>query len=201
MLFSRRVKNNLLNTLIMPSPQSLQKQLLSYYLNLIREKKIKFTDIEYKLPHMLKNKILNLLIEDGRCYYLNNQYQDLKAELMIATAQSVEVNEDMALVHDIDGVDRELVRDVYIKFKEPRQMFAILDTDEYEEEDDINIMSDSREDLLQYEMTISEIFVDFYKGINEYRHPCWDKIFKFAEKKCFWYDHTNLSSLDEHEYY
>jgi hypothetical protein len=92
----------------------------------------------------------------------------------------------MRMVYDIDGCDRELVRDIYIQFKEPRQMFAILDTDEYEEPDDINMMSDSREELeyhtLNGQLPIVEIFVDFFRGVNEYEHPGWERIFKFAEK-------------------
>ena len=172
---------------------------------MIREKKITFKTLEGKLPYMLRDEILNLLIEDGRCHYRNHHYQDLKSELLIATADSVEIYEDMRLVHDIDGCDRELVRDVYIQFKEPRQMFAILDTDEYEEPDDINIMSDSREELEYHTfngtLPISEIFVDFFRGINEYEHPGWERIYNFVEKQRFVYDHTNLSEEPYEERY
>ena len=170
----------------MPTPQTLEKQLITYYLRMIREKQINFKDLEKKLPYIVRDKILNLLIEDGRCHYRNHHYQDLKTELMVATAESVEINEDMCLVHDIDGCDRELVRDVYIQFKEPRQMFAILDTDEYEEPDDINIMSDCREDLEYHtfngSLPISEIFVDFFRGVNEFKHPSWERIYPFWER-------------------
>lgn len=172
---------------------------------MIRDKKITFKTLEGKLPYMLRDKILSLLVEDGRCYYRNNHYQNLKTELMIATAVSVEINEDMRVVHDIDGCDRELVRDVYIQYQEPRQMFAILDTDEYEEPDDINIMSDSREELESYtfngELPIVEIFVDFYRGINEYEHPSWERIYKFVEKYSYVYDHSNLSEEPYNERY
>lgn len=189
----------------MPTPQKLKSKMLLYYLKMIREKKITFKTLEGKLPYMLRDKILSLLVEDGRCYYRNNHYQNLKTELMIATAVSVEINEDMRVVHDIDGCDRELVRDVYIQYQEPRQMFAILDTDEYEEPDDINIMSDSREELESYtfngELPIVEIFVDFYRGINEYEHPSWERIYKFVEKYSYVYDHSNLSEEPYDERY
>lgn len=171
----------------MSTPQTLEKQLYNYYLRMIREKKINFKDISEKLPYMVRDKIINLLIEDARCDYLNNHYQDLKTELLVATAKKVEIYEDMRLVHHADGQDRELVRDIYIRFKEPRQMFAILDTDEYEEEDDINMMSNNREDLkcyTEYGDEIVEIFVDFYKQINEYEHPAWEQIYKFVENHC-----------------
>lgn len=187
----------------MPTPQTLEKQLYNYYLTMIREKKINFKDISEKLPYMLREKIMNLLIEDARCDYLNNHYQDLKTELLLATAKNVEIYEDMHLVLHADGPDRELVRDIYIRFKEPRQMFAILDTDEYEEEDDINIMSNNREDLekyTQYGHEIVEIFVDFYKQ-REYEHPAWDQIFKFAANHCGIYDEYIESQEPYHEIY
>lgn len=183
----------------MPTPQKLKSQLIMYYIKMIREKKIRFKTLEENLPYMLRDEILNLLIEDGRCYYRNHHYQNLKTELMVTTAKTIDINEDMRMVYDIDGCDRELVRDIYIHFKEPRQMFAILDTDEYEEPDDINMMSDSREELeyhtLNGQLPIVEIFVDFFRGVNEYEHPGWERIFKFAEKG-FVYD---LSS--EEPYY
>lgn len=171
----------------MPTPQTLENQLYNYYVRMIREKKINFKDISEKLPYLVRDKIINFLIEDARCDYLNTHYQDLKTELLVATSKKVEIYEDMRLVHHADGQDRELVRDIYIRFKEPRQMFAILDTDEYEEEDDINMMSNNREDLkcyTEYGHEIVEIFVDFYKQINEYEHPAWEQIYKFVEKHC-----------------
>lgn len=180
----------------MPTPINLKRTLMEYYIQKIREKKIGFAQLEHNLPSMLRNELLDILIEEDRSLHHNKFYEDLKSELLVNSAEKIDVNEDMVLVWDGEMNDRQLVRDIHIQFREPRLMYAILDTDEYEEPDDINIMSDCRKDLEYYTyngtLPISEIMVDFYRGIKEHSHPNWGKIYKCIEKRL---------PRDEEDYY
>ena len=171
----------------MPVSLNLKRTLMEYYIQKIREKEIDFAQLEHYLPNMLRSELLDILIEEDRSLHHQQFHDDLKSELLVNSAKKIEVNEDMVLVWDGEMNDRQLVRDIHIQFREPRLMYAILDTDEYEEPDDINIMSDCRKDLEYYTyngtLPITEVIVDFYRGIKEFSHPNWEKLYKCIEKR------------------
>lgn len=173
----------------MPTPQHLKTIMLKYYLNMIREKKIYFKDIDLLMPYGIRDELLGLLVEEGRFEYRTKYYQDLKSELMVAAAKDVEINMDMMMVNYGDSSDRELVRDLTIIFKEPRSMYAVVhdpDPEFIDDDDNIIMMSDTLDDFGEYlddEENIVQIFTDTFKKINEYQHPAWERIFKHVEKR------------------
>ena len=179
----------------------LKTKLLECYAKQINERKIHFTDLDHHLHFNVRWELLALLSQQAKKEFMKNQFLDLKTELMLATAENVEIYEDMRLVHDIDGADREYVRDVSIRFKHPQLMYAIVEMDDEEilyDEDNIIMMSDCRNDLEKSEygfLDIVELYVDYYHGINEYEHPSWDRIFNFAEKR--WLQSFNDLDCDE----
>ena len=185
----------------MLSPSMLKTQLLEYYAKQINERKIHFTDLDPHLQFDVRWELLALLSHQAKNEFMENHFLDLKTELMIATAENVEIYEDMRLVHDMDMIDREYVRDISIRFKHPRLMYAIVDIDDEEilyDEDNIIMMSDCRSDLEKsgYEFgEIVELYVDYYHGINEYEHPSWERIFPFAEKQ--WLQRFNDLDYDD----
>lgn len=173
------------------TPTNLKTQLLEYYAKQITERKTQFVDLDHHLPFDVRWELIHLLSTQAKNMFMKNHLLHLKTELMVATAENVEIYEDMRLVHNIDGVDREYVRDISIRFKHPRLMYAIVETDDEEilyDEDNIIMMSDCRSDLERSKygfLDIVELYVDYYHGINEYEHPSWDRIFNFAEKRWF----------------
>ncbi len=180
------------------TPKMLKKQTLDYYVKQIEERKIKFVDLDPKLGQGIREDLIATLRNRARDRFMKTVYEDFRTELMVATAEEVEIFEDMTLVGGPDGIDRDLVRDIYIKFKEPRLMYGIMwqyeDDDNEAEEDNVVMKSDSRSDLVKTDwaqdngLPIGEYFTDTYDEINQYEHPSWKRIFKFAQKRCRLYD-------------
>ena len=193
----------------MQTPQKLTDQLLQYYIQQIQEEKIRFVDLEKKLPISIANLITFLLRRDAIKKYKETQFEEFKTELLVSTAEKIEIHEDMRLVHDIDGVDREYVRDISIKFKDARKMYAVVEDphpDFLMDQDNIIMMSDRKEELEKAfnlnhddDLFLVEIFVDYYHTINEYEHPSWERIFKYVEKKCGFYKDIEFEYEEPYE--
>ena len=175
------------------TPQMLKTKTLDYYVNQIEERKIRFVDLDPKLGHCIREDLLAVLRGRAHDYFMKNIYEDFCTELMIATAENIEINEDMFLVDGPGGIDRELVRDIYIKFKEQRMMYGIIFQFENDEddidEDNVVMKSHCRSDLENTDLVtdsglpIIQFFTDKYDEINEIEHPSWERIFKFAQKR------------------
>ena len=187
----------------MTTPIQLKKQLMYYYLRMIREKKIKYIDIEKKLPYLVRDELLGLLIEEGRYNFRTQHYMDLKTELMISTAKNVEITEDMAFVDTGNGMDNEYVQDIEITFKEPRLMYALVEDPDpllLEDPENIIMVSDLREDLetvAAQEDNIMEIFTERFPSIIQHQHPSWERIIKFVKNSL----HDNYLEDEEEPYY
>lgn len=210
MLFSLKAQLHISNLFTkMHTPQRLTDQLLQYYIQQIKERKIKFIELEKKLPISITNHITSLLRRDAIKKYKETQFEEFKTELLVYTAENVEIHEDMRLVHDIDGVDREYVRDISIKFKDARKMYAVVEDphpDFLMDQDNIIMMSDKKEELEKAfnlnhddDLFLVEMYVDYYHTINEYEHPSWERIFKYVEKKCEFYKDTEFESEEPYE--
>jgi hypothetical protein len=192
------------------TPQMLKTKTLDYYVKQIEERKIKFVDLDPKLEHGVREDLIAALRDRARDKFMKDVYEDFSTELMVTTAIEVEINEDMFLVDGPGGIDRDLVQDVYIKFKEPRLMYGIIyqfeDDDNEEDEDNAIIKSHCRHDLKKTAFIkdngykIIEFFTDTYDEINQHGHPSWERIFKFAEKRCGLYDDIDSDEPYEDRY-
>lgn len=192
-------------------PKMLKTKTLDYYVNQIEERKIKFVELDPKLGHGLREDLLAALRDRARNKFMKDVYEDFRTELMVATAKEVEIFEDMTLVGGPGGIDRDLVQDVYIKFKEPRLMYGIIWPDEDDDindadEDNVVMKSDSRSDLEKTAwvkdngLPIIEFFAESYDEINQHEHPSWERIFKFAEKRCGLYKDIEVDEPYEDRY-
>lgn len=181
------------------TPQMLKTKTLDYYVKQIEERRIRFVDLDLKLGRGIREHLIASLRNRARDKFMKTVYEDFRTELMVATAKEVEIFEDMTLVGGPGGIDRDLVQDVYIKFKEPRLMYGIIwqyegDDDNEADEDNVVMKSDSRSDLEKTAwvkdngLQIGEYFTDTYDEINQHEHPSWERIFNFAQKRCRLYD-------------
>ena len=193
------------------TPKMLKTKTLDYYVQQIEERNIKFVDLGPKLGHGLREDLIAALRYRARDKFMKNVYEDFQTELMIATAEEVEINEDMTLVGGPEGMDRDLVQDVYIKFKEPRLIFVIVwqyedDDDNEPDEENVVMKSDSRSDLEKTAwvkdngLSIREYFTETYDEINQHEHPSWERIFKFAQKRCGLYKDIDVEEPYEDRY-
>lgn len=171
---------------------SLEAKLITYYVNQIKEKKIKFIDIEKKLGYVIREKVLFYLIENYRNHFYKTIYESLRNELLVATAKNIDIDEDMRYIHDGMNFAREYVRDILIHLQEPRILYGIVnineeDVNEYDPRfvEEFELISDNYKDLEIYmknhqssnEYSIIQYETSTYGPIKEYEHPQWESIY------------------------
>ncbi|MGI9555220.1 MAG: hypothetical protein ACR2M6_04550 [Vampirovibrionia bacterium] len=128
--------------------KSLQDQLIDYYMKLIREKKMKFTDIAEKIPASVHKVFMERFTEEAREKFNKTIHPDLMTEIEIVTSASTMIDGDMHLMEAYDGsIDDEYVRTIEINFKEPRYVWAIVDDPEFTEAEDLIALRTSYEEI------------------------------------------------------
>lgn len=163
----------------------------------ILERKIKFMDIRDKLPTMLRGELLELLITKSKKYFNTKIHDNLRTELMVKTCLDIEIHEDMVMVGQGNEIDRELIRDIVIKFDSPRIIYTIVSDidminsgevalDELEEED-IIMASDNYKEVKQKaeELNLTDHIIELDATeytIKEFQHPNWPRTMEFIRK-------------------
>ena len=185
--------------------QTLQEIALGRYIKMIRENKINMRTLEKTISPLLYGMILDVLVEEQKEYFKYHIHHELKAELMVKTAESIQIDADMHTLWDGQYWTRELVRTINITFKEERLMYILSDDIDGPENATIdNIDMDSIDILMNdcyHELNkvhdnyhIIEHETKDYSNIREYEHPHWNEIYKFAKKHA---DFDYTSELDE----
>lgn len=165
---------------------SLENSIIAHYVTQINEKKIKFVDIDKKLTHMIREKILDSLIQKKRDCFSKRIHESIRNELVVATAKNTNIDYDMRMVYNDIEITRECIEDIWIYFEESRMMYCLVDSTypidlENVEEEDIIMMSDSYKDLEVFtkendNYSIIHIESNVYGPIRQYQHPQWENI-------------------------
>jgi hypothetical protein len=92
---------------------------------------ITIRELELSINCNLFDKLNEMLINDSINHFQKTTFKFLKGELIVKTAQNIEVDEDIVLLYDENTGenDREYVRNVYIT---PR--YSHLEKENYDEE-------------------------------------------------------------------
>jgi len=175
----------------MKNVPSLENRLITHYLTQINEKKIRFVDIDKNLNYMVREKILDRLIQKNKECFRKRIHESLRNELIVATAKNKNIDCDMRMLDNGVELTREYIEDVWIYFKEPRMMYCVIDsTDpidlENVEEEDIIMMSDSYKDLKSFtkendDYSIIHIESNVYGPIRQFHHPQWENIHTYIK--------------------
>lgn len=179
----------------------------------ILERKIKFMDVRDTLPTMLREELLELLIAKSKQYFNTKIYDNLRTELMVKTCLDIEIYEDMVMIGQGNEIDRELIRDIVIKFNSPRIIYTIVididminsgevSLDELDEED-IIMASDNYKEVYQKakELNLTDHIIELDAKeytIREFQHPNWPRTMEFIRKHAdfIWPDEPNDSATD-----
>ena len=189
--------------------KTLQEIALVRYIKMIREKKIDMRTLEKTISPFLYGMIQDIMVEEQKEYFKYHIHDELKAELMVKTAESIQIDADMHMLWDGQYWTRELVKTINITFKEERLMYILNDDiDGHENATIDNIDMDSIDILMNdcyHELNkvhdnyhIIEHETKEYNNIREYEHPHWNEIYKFAKKHA---DFDYTSEFDTHEPY
>jgi hypothetical protein len=97
----------------------------------IDTKKITLKKLEPCINSNLFDTLNEMLINDSINKFQETTFKFLKGELIVKTAQNIEVDEDMVLLYDeiTDTNDREYVRNVYIT-----PQYSHIEKENYDEE-------------------------------------------------------------------
>ena len=119
-----------MNSIKMPIT-SLEQLSLLYLKAQIYKGKITIKQLEPCINSDLFDKLNKMLINDSINHFQETTFKFLKGELIVKTAQNIEVDEDMVVLYDehTGENDREYVRNVYIT-----PPYSHLEKENYDEE-------------------------------------------------------------------
>ena len=119
-----------MNSIKMPIT-SLEQLSLLYLKAQIYKGKITIKQLEPYINSGLFDKLNEMLINDSINHFQETTFKFLKGELIVKTAQNIDVDEDMVVLYDehTGENDREYVRNVYIT-----PQYSHLEKENYDEE-------------------------------------------------------------------
>ena len=167
---------------------SLQNMLCSQYADLIEQGKVNFAFIEDKIPDLVREQLLDVLIEKDKKKFRKDIYDDLRTELLLATSKDIDYEVDMRSVWNGEFYERDMVKTLHIQFKEPRYMYAIVEDPEMIDDDDYLMISDNEKMLKHFAKNYSDHAQVIYTEISEFgpidelQHPEWERINHFSSK-------------------
>lgn len=185
--------------------KELETLLLEKIYKEIKHGKVKLDDLKEQITTTLYEKILELFIRDARYHYKTFIHEDLKSELMVTTASTLDVDEDMRMVLDYEGnPDRAYVRDILIEFPEKRLLWFIVDDPDMLEIEDLEedellesaLLWDDNYSVVKKVAETNDLYILPYEvkslTVRDHEDNHWKNLIKFVEKR--------LHSPDEYLY-
>ena len=176
--------------------KDLEALLLEKIYKEIKDGKVKLNHLKEEISTKLYEKILDLFIKDAVYHYKTFIHEDLKSELMVATASNLDIDEDMRMVLDYEGnPDRAYVRDILIEFPEKRLLWFIVDDPDMLEIEDLEedevlesaLLWDDNYSVVKKVAETNDLYILPYEvkslTIRDHEDNHWKNLIKFVEKR------------------